>query len=338
MSGTVSVSEMTDSNTKISDNIINLLSRQSVFAGLISELYSSGSVNAIRVPSFKLREILSESSSPDLLVAFMFWHGLLTTLSPDGSYRIPNQVVGVLGDAGGLLHSVVETMDQLTHNVRAVINEPSADKVWQMNNDVLSKMSTIFDNTISEGALVGFAEVRLQNQGSRENFQVICEGTTLGSKRCDLVLIDHVFKSILILEYKRLRPGCGAYEQDLALLGKPACLDTVSTVQEANEQLLKFEIVKSKRIWHDGAATVRDLLAKAQEQVSAYKTELCSRPEYAGYRCNTAVVIHATTKTGAGRCEYFRSVLGAWVQGPDVTAPCRAAAEDSEQTSEHTGD
>ena len=108
------------------------------------------------------------------------------------------------------------------------------------------------------------------------------------------------------------------------------------TAKEANKQLLKFEIVRSKRIWHCGAATVRDLLAKAQEQVSAYERELCSRQEYAGYRCSTAVVIHATTTTGAGRCDDFRSVLGGWVQRPDMTALCRAAAEDSEQT-RHTG-
>ena len=73
-------------------------------------------------------------------------------------------------------------MDQLTNNVRSVIDEPSADKVWQMNNDVFSKMNMIFDNTISEGGLVGFAEVRLQNQGRRENFEVICEGRTPGRK------------------------------------------------------------------------------------------------------------------------------------------------------------
>ena len=107
LSGILSVSDMTDSNTKISHNVIDLLIRQSEFAGFLSELYSGGSVNAIRVPSFKIREILSESSSPDLLVAFMFWNGLLT-LSPDGSYRIPNQVAG---DAGELLHSVVKAME-----------------------------------------------------------------------------------------------------------------------------------------------------------------------------------------------------------------------------------
>jgi hypothetical protein len=59
IAGTVTVSEMTDRNTKVSDNVINLLIRQSEFAGLISKLYSTGSVAANTVSSFNLREILS---------------------------------------------------------------------------------------------------------------------------------------------------------------------------------------------------------------------------------------------------------------------------------------
>ena len=308
--GTVTVSDMTDHNTKVSENVINLLIRQSEFAGLISKLYSDGSVTANTVSAFKLRDILSETPSSDLLVSFMTWHGLLTR-SHGGVYRIPNQVVG---DAGGILHSVVEAMDQWTHKVLPVIVEPSAAQVWSMNGNIFSTMGTRFDNSISEAALVGFAEVSLQIQGKRESFEVICEGRTLGRKRCDLILIDRVSLSILIVEYKRLRPGGGGYAQDLALSGKPAHLVPALNVQDANDQLLKFEIAESKRCFHNNAATVQALLDNATEQVLTYARDLCSRSEYAGYKCNTAVVIHATSKIGSGSNEVFSSVLGAWVQ------------------------
>jgi hypothetical protein len=317
LAGTITVSDMTDCNTKVSENVINLLIRQSEFAGLMSKLYSNGCIAANPVSSFELREILSETSSSDLLVSFMAWHGLLTRI-PDGLYRIPNQVVG---DAGGLLHSVVEAFGQWTHNVRSVIGEPSAAKVWKMNSDVFLKMNTRFDNTISEQAMVGFAEVSLQIQAKRENFEVICEGSTLGSKRCDLIRIDPVSRSILIVEYKRLRPGGGGYEQDLALSAMPVQLVSVPNVEEANEQLLKLEIAVSKRGFHKNAATVRALLATAEEQVLTYAREVCSRPKYAGYKCKTAVVIHATSKIGSGRAEVFSSVVGAWVQGPVLAVP-----------------
>jgi hypothetical protein len=323
IAGTVTVSEMTDSNTKVSDNVINLLIRQSEFAGLISKLYGTGSVAANIVSSFKLGEILSETSSSDLLISFMSWHGLLTQ-SPDGLYRIPNQVVG---DAGGLLHSVVEALDQCTHNVLSVISEPSAAKVWSMNSDIFSKMNTRFDNTISEREMVGFAEVSLKIQAKRENFEVICEGLTVGWKRCDLILIDPVSRSILIVEYKRLRPEGGGYEQDLVLSGKPAHLVPALNVEEANEQLLRFEIAASKRRFHNNAASIRALLADAEKQVLTYSRELCSRPEYASYKCRTAVVIHSTSKIGSGRDEAFCSVMGAWVQGSVDSPACSQPSE-----------
>mmetsp|Transcript_14703 Transcript_14703/g.31421 ORF Transcript_14703/g.31421 Transcript_14703/m.31421 type:complete len:433 (-) Transcript_14703:664-1962(-) len=317
IAGNLTVSDMTDCSIKVSENVFNLLIRQSEFAGVISKLFGDGSVAANTVSFFKLREILFEKSSPDLLVSFMFWHGLLTRI-PGGLYRIPNQIVG---DAGGLLHSVVEAMDQCTHDVRSVISEPSASKVWMMNSAIFSKMNTRFDHTISEAALVGFAEVSLQVQAKRETFEVICVGKTFEWKRCDLILIDRVSRSILIVEYKRLRPGGGGHEQDLEMTGKPAALVPTVNVQEANQQLLKLDIAVSKRSFHNNAATVQALLVKSQEQLLTSARELSSRPEYAGYKCNTAVVIHATSKTGSGRNEAFCSVLGAWVQEPVETEP-----------------
>jgi hypothetical protein len=320
--GTVTVSDMTDSDSKVGENVINLLLRQSEFAGVISKLYSDGSVAADAVSSFKIRDLYERSSS-DLVVSFMSWHGLLTR-SPGGRYKIPNQVVG---DAGRILHSVVEAMDQLKHNVRSLIVEPSEAKVWSIHSEIFSAMNTRFDNCISEGALVGFAEVRLQNQGKRENFDVICEARTLGCKRCDLLLVDQVSHSILIVEYKCLRPGGDGYDQDLALAGKPVHLISAHNVHEANEQLLKLDIAVSKRSYHDNAATVTALLAKAWDQVLAYAREIRSRPEYAGHTINTAVVIHATSRIGSGRAEAFCSVLGAWVQEPvGTTSPCDPCA------------
>ena len=168
----------------------------------------------------------------------MCWQGLLTRI-PDGRFRIPNKVVG---DTCGLLHSVVEALRQWNHNVRSVINEPTEVKVWTMNWDIFSNMNTRFDNTISEGALVGFAEVKFRIQGRCENFEVICKGKTLGWKRCDLILIDKVSRSVLILEYKRLRPGGSEYDKDLVFSGHPAELVPALNVHNANEQLLKLDI------------------------------------------------------------------------------------------------
>ncbi len=310
IAGTVTVSDMTDSNTKVSESVINLLMRQSEFAGLVTKLYSDGYVAADKISSFKLGDILGEKSSSDLLVSFMSWHGLLTP-SLDGLYRIPNQVVG---NAGGLLCSVVEAMNHWSNMVLPVIVEPSAAKVWSMNNEIFSSMSTRFDNSISEAALVGFAEVSLQIRGKRERFEVICEGTTPTRKRCDLILIDRVSGSILIVEYKRLRPGGGGHAPDLALSGKPAQLVPALNVEDANNQLLSFEIAPTERGFHNNAPTVRVLQVQAQQQVLAYAREVRSMPEYAGYKFNTAVVIHATSKFGSDSNEEYTSVLGAWVQ------------------------
>ncbi len=133
------------------------------------------------------------------------------------------------------------------------------------------------------------------------------------------------------MEYKRLRPGCGVHTADLALFGQLQLVVPALNVEEANDQLLNFEIAESKRTLHNNAATVQALLVHAKEQVLAYARELCSMPKYAGFKCNTGVVIHATSKGGADSDEDFQrsvtSVLGVLVQGPIVAAARRPLAE-----------
>jgi hypothetical protein len=62
---------MTDSNTEVRENVINLLISQSELAGLVTKLYNEGFVAANTFSSFNLRDMLSETLSSDVLVSFM---------------------------------------------------------------------------------------------------------------------------------------------------------------------------------------------------------------------------------------------------------------------------
>ena len=265
--GTVTVTDMTDSNTHIGEHVINLLIRQKELAGILCQLKAGESVSAESISSFVLRDIL-EQSSRDFVVCFMRWHGLLTiSRSGPGMFQIPNEVVGT---AGGFFARVEEAMAQMQFDVRSVINEPSEDKVWDMNNLILSEMTTKFDNTISEAAIVGFVEARLRAQSKYEGFRVACEGSLTGWNRFDLLLIDKASKSLLLLEYKRLCPGTDDIEQDLCWDGKPAQLQEADSVTEANSQLLQFGIMPSKQKYHKKLTTVREMVNDALCQVSIH--------------------------------------------------------------------
>jgi hypothetical protein len=72
-----------------------------------------------------------------------------------------------------LLTSVEQAMTQMQFDVRSVINAPSGGNVRDMHRTVFENMTTRFDNSISEAAIVGFAEIRLRVQVAR----VFCEGS-----------------------------------------------------------------------------------------------------------------------------------------------------------------
>jgi hypothetical protein len=314
ISGIVKVEDMTDSNTRVGENVINLLIRQREMAGIICQLHAGEFVFAEKVSTFTLRQMLSEDASRNLVVSFMRWHGLLTrTRSSEGQvmHKIPNEVVGA---CGGLLASVEQAMSQLRFNVRSVINAPSGQKVLDMHKALFETMTTRFDNTISETAIVGFAEVRLRVQGHYEGFRVFCEGSVTGWKRFDLMLVDPASESILLLEYKRLRPGSDQIQQDLSLQGRAIQLFNVDSVTEANNQLLQFEIMPSKQKFHKGARTVQELVQIAWNQVSTYAELLLSKPMYSKYKCTRGVVIHATTSRASSDGEIFTSVVGVWLE------------------------
>jgi hypothetical protein len=312
--GTVTVMDMTDSNTQISENVINLLIRQRELAAILCQLSESESVSADLVKCFKLREILSAQSSRNLVVSFMRWFGLLTISSTgQGMYKIPNEVVG---NAGGFLTSLENAMTELNFNVRSVIIDPSAEKVWEMHNSILAEMTTRFDNTISEGAIVGFMEIRLRAQGRYENFEVICEGNTTHRQRYDLMLVDTSTNSRLLIDYKRLRPGNNAFEQDLCRGGIPVQLINAGSVSKANDQLLQLEIMPKKRISHKNATSVEQLLGFAWDQVSRYARHISAQPDVAYNKLKKGVVIHATTKS---RDDTFTSVLGVWLERREMS-------------------
>uniref|UniRef100_A0A7S0QEY4 Uncharacterized protein n=1 Tax=Cryptomonas curvata TaxID=233186 RepID=A0A7S0QEY4_9CRYP len=256
--------------------------------------------------------MLSEDASRDLVISFMRWHGLLTRSSAgQGMHKIPNEVVGA---CGGLLASVEQAMSQLHFNVRSVINAPSGQKVLDMHKAVFETMTTRFDNSISETAIVGFAEVRLRVQGHYEGFRVFCEGSVTGWKRFDLMLVDPASESILLLEYKRLRPGSDQIQQDLSLHGRAIQLFKADSVTEGNNQLLQFEIMPSKQKFHKGAKTVQELVQIAWNQVSTYAELLRSNPMYSNYKCTRGVVILATTSRASKDGEIFTSVVGVWLE------------------------
>ncbi len=310
--GTVTVKDMTDSNTQISDNVINLLIRQRELAAILCQLSEGEPVAAKIVDCFKLREILLDQSSRDLVISFMRWFGLLTTSSTgQGMYNIPNEVVG---SSGGFLTSLQNAMTELNFNVRSVIVEPSAENVWRMYNSILAEMTTRFDNTISEGAIVGFVEMRLRAQGRYENFSVICEGKTKNRQRYDLLLVDPSTNSRLLLEYKRLRPGNDPFSQDVCQGGKPIPLMDTWSVSEANDQLLQLEIMPQKQIFHENATSVEQLLGFAWDQVSRYAQQILAKTNVAKEKLKKGVVIHATTKN---QDDSFTSVLGVWLERRD---------------------
>jgi hypothetical protein len=314
ISGIVKVEDMTDSNTRVGENVINLLIRQREMAGIICQLHAGESVFAEKVSTFTLRQMLSEDASRDLVVSFMRWHGLLTrtrSSAGQGMHKIPNEVVGA---CGGLLASVEQAMSQLQFNVRSVIIAPSGQKVLDMHKEVFATMTARFDDRISETAMVGFAEVRLRAQGHYEDFRVFCEGSVTGWKRFDLMLVDPASESILLLEYKRLRPGSDQIQQDLSLQGRAIQLFKVDNVTEANNQLLRFEIMPSKQKFHMGAKTVQEVVQNAWNQVSTYAELLLSKPMYSNYKCTRGVVIHATTSRVSRDGEIFTSVVGVWLE------------------------
>ena len=309
--GNVTIMDMTDSNTQISENIINLLIRQRELAAILCLLREGEPVFANVVDCFKLREILLEQSSRNLVVSFMRWFGLLT-MSPTGHgmYNIPNAVVG---NAGGFLTSVENAMTRLNINVRSVIIDPSEEKVREMYNSILAEMTTRFDHSISEGAIVGFVKTRLQAQGRYEDFEVICEGKTTNRQ---LMLVDTSTNSRLLLEYKRLRPGSGQIQQDVGRGGKAVGLLNASSVSEANDQLLRLEIMPQMRIFHNNATNVKQLLAFAWDQVLRYGQQISAEMNVVNSKLQKGVVIHATTKN---HDDTFTSVLGVWLENRHKT-------------------
>jgi hypothetical protein len=314
ISGIIKVEDMTDSNSRVGENVINLLIRQREMAGIICQLHAGESVFAEKVSTFTLRQMLSEVASRDLIVSFMRWHGLLTRTrcsAGQGMHKIPNEVVGA---CGRLMAFVEQEMCQMPFNVRSVINAPSGQKVLDMHKAVFETMTTRFDNSISETAIAGFAEVRLRVQGHYEGFRVVCEGSVTGWKRFDLMLVDPASESILLLKYKRLRPGSDKVQQDLSLQGRAIQLFKVDSVTEANNQLLQFEIMPSKQKFHNGAKTVQELVRIAWNQVSTYAELLLSKPIYSNYKFTRGVVIHATTSRASRDGEIFTSVIGVWLE------------------------
>ena len=312
VSGAVTVEDMTDSNTRIGENVINLLLRQRETALITCQLNAGESVFAKAVTTFTLREMLSENAPRDLVVSFMRWHGLLTRSSTGqpGMHNIPNEVVGT---PRGLLTAVERAMSELNFNVRSIINAPSAEQVWDMHEAIFKTMSTRLDNTISEAAIVGYAEVRLRVQGRHEGFNVFCEGSLNDWKRFDIMLVDPATKAILLLEYKRLRPGCAGIDQDLSRLGKKVKLIEADNVSNANSQLLQFDIMYSKQRYHKNAKTVREVLQMAWNQVSTRADEMLATPKYSNYKCTKGVVIQATTRDFSKNGEIFTSILGVWL-------------------------
>ena len=212
---------MTDSNTKISENVFSTLATADVSAPIVQQLTSTNNVeiNTSIVGSFKLREIIDPPTSEenerqlwDNTLSFMYYHGMVTFTKEASKEMkpknliIPNEIARIQ-----YLEQLQKIIKLNQNDVTGFISEPTEKNLKLLLDNILSKQETIYDNSMSEGGLQTSIESALRAFCLfRPNiFESITAEkiyhTEGGTLRADLVLTtsDEVF----VIELKRIRPN-----------------------------------------------------------------------------------------------------------------------------------
>ncbi|KAG2388059.1 hypothetical protein C9374_000909 [Naegleria lovaniensis] len=215
----ITLEDMMDENTNISENVFSTLATSSAAIPIIQQLTSTNIIqfNTSIVRSFKLREILDPPTNEenknqiwDNTLSFMYYHGMLT-FSKDIELKnltIPNEI------AQQQYFSELINITSLTqHDFALLYKYPSLDIVKKILGNIIGDRYMHYNNYFSGGALQHAIYCVLEAYFKRgpSYFKVTTEDTinqnedTDFDQRTDVILESD--KDIIIFELKRIRPN-----------------------------------------------------------------------------------------------------------------------------------
>ena len=273
------ITEMIDRNVRVSENVVGLLAKHGAFKPLAAALAGTSAVQADAKGVIRLRELMQEdpAHSLDRIASFMFHHGLVT-LAPGGTIKRPNEVVA--NPVDGLLVEVKKLAKSIDVHLPTVVKQPTEDNVWKLLTEVMAPLTSTFNTTVSEVALVAVIEGMLITMPGG-GVTVHCEIPMPDGTRPDLYL--KFDKNIVVLEFKRIRPE----NKNLSYIPNYMTVPSVSEwpkehpTRDDDANLMGAARAKLHKTFHGkffGEMTsVHDVQCDAAQQCRGYMSQLAQK-------------------------------------------------------------
>ena len=303
--GNVTTLDMSDPGVKVPSNIVPLLSRHSESPVIFASLSTPEGVrNAAVLEDFKL-DALKTASGPDLPVSLMVWHGLLTR-GEHNEFKVANKIMGDPDNLlAGLLSEIHNGADCANVDALSVVQNPTEAGLWNLLTASLKDIGSTFDYTVSELAIQALVVQFVRRECPSVNIEV--EKPLPNSRRFNMCLTARTSdQSVLLIEFKRLRPHGGKFPADISRKSLQAC-----THSEARTLLEHEAIHPDKLALHTHKVggvkrtpkTVGELEKFAMEQCELYKVR------YGAKRQTENSVCHSDSRHGSGTIWVFGTIL-----------------------------